>query len=105
MFLTHFTDLKSAFKIIHDNRLKVNERGYLSLTELSPLEFFTITQSKRKYGFAFFKEDLLAQRRDLYSPIAYSQESNLVKQLQLAPRRSRKNSFVNQPIRKLAFPL
>jgi len=81
-FLTHFADEEHAKRIIDSGCLDVsiNEKGYVALSELNPLEFHTITQSKRKFGFAFFKDDLLKAGVELVTPIAYSKADGIVEQ-------------------------
>lgn len=79
--LTHFTNKKSMESIIRAGKIQLNNNGYVSLTELNPFEFHTITQSRR-YGFAFLKDELMAAGIDLFSPLAFSTSQGCFKEIE-----------------------
>ena len=82
LVLTHFTNRDAASSIIRDGIIRLNEKGYISLSALNPIEFRTIINRTRDYGFAFFPEDLIAAGFDLYSPVAYARDDGIVSEIQ-----------------------
>lgn len=81
---THFTSRDNANSIIADRRIRLNERGYISLTALHPLEFNAVTTSRRNFGFAFFAEDILSKELDLYTPVTFARADGIAKEIQSA---------------------
>jgi hypothetical protein len=76
--LVHFTSSENVDKIVQSGRIKINDRGYISLSELHPFEFNRIANKEKPFGFAF-ERDKIIDNYPIVKPFIVSGKNRLIK--------------------------